>query len=64
MVLQMKNWDDQIKAAEQCIKETTGKENINTITVRHEHGFIIMELEEFFKLPKLKQNKIFKLGGN
>ncbi|MEA4972945.1 MAG: hypothetical protein VB119_07150 [Candidatus Metalachnospira sp.] len=59
----MKNWDEQIRAAEQRIKETTGKKNINTITVRHEHGFIVMELESFFELPKSQQNKILKLGG-
>jgi len=34
-----------------------------TLKVEHDHGFILMDLEGFKALPKSRQTKILKLGG-
>ena len=47
-------------------KEERGEFNPKkgVLRVSHEHGFIVMDLDAFGKLPKSQQTKILKLGGN
>lgn len=68
------DWTEKMDAAEKCIiaaqaaerKEARGdfKPKKGVLRVSHEHGFIVMDLEAFGKLPKSQQTKILKLGGN
>ncbi|WP_352400117.1 hypothetical protein [Anaerotignum sp.] len=55
----MGRWDKEIAKAKADLKPNRG-----TVKVEHEKGFILMDVDAFMSLPKTKQTKILKLGGN
>lgn len=51
----MGKWDKEIAKAKADLKPNKG-----VVTVEHENGFILMDIEKFLSLPKTQQTKILK----
>lgn len=51
------------KAADAAEAAGSFKPKQGVVKVKHEHGFIVMDIEGFKALPKSQQNKILNLGG-
>lgn len=52
-----------LRAADAAEAAGKFKPKQGVIKVKHEHGFIVMDIEGFKALPKSQQNKILSLGG-